>query len=154
MDKQQKQQLMQRREKADAWVKKTEDAICAKMERVRLGNGISAADFSDILGYSYKLGYGTMVMRRHAKVTLEAFLQFCYMFGYDIGTAVDSTPENTEIDRATFELAAILTSFTPDGLEDLARAISTTQSIPVSSRKRGIIALRNFADMLRRHEKE
>ena len=65
------------------WSEATADAVRAKMESVRLSNNFSLPDFSELLGLPYESTYQNIVVRDRGILSLDLYLRFCYLFGYE-----------------------------------------------------------------------
>ena len=113
------------------WSEATADAVRAKMESVRLSNNFSLPDFSELLGLPYESTYQNIVVRDRGILSLDLYLRFCYLFGYDIEAVTTLPPRQSALDRAIYELAALFSSCTLAGLYELANSTERLKKIPL-----------------------
>ena len=141
--------LAEKKEKMIEWAEFSEKAICEKMERVRLQHNYSRIEFSELLGYPPSK-YSSIVQYKRSKMTVSFFLRFCYLFKYDISHCITDASSQSDLDRATYEIAAILSSMTPEGIRELSNAINgiSSRTLPVTSYRRLTIALRKLRKLL------
>ena len=115
-------ELEEKKDEMIDWAKDAEAALLEKMVRERIQNNFSSFEFSELLGYSqYKLY--TIMGARKAKLSAELLLRFCYLFGYDISQSNAFASSHTDLDKATYEVAAIISSFPPDAIRSLAEGL-------------------------------
>lgn len=126
------------------WSEATADAVRAKMESVRLSNNFSLPDFSELLGLPYESTYQNIVVRDRGILSLDLYLRFCYLFGYDIEAVTTLPPRQSALDRAIYELAALFSSCTLAGLYELANSTERLKKIPPETRRKLAYALRNL----------
>ena len=129
------------------WSEATADAVRAKMESVRLSNNFSLPDFSELLGLPYESTYQNIVVRDRGILSLDLYLRFCYLFGYDIEAVTTLPPRQSALDRAIYELAALFSSCTLAGLYELAMATALrplASSAKMASARKLAYALRNL----------
>ena len=145
-------EMYAKREEMVKWSKAAEDAVCAKMESVRLSRNYSQPDFSELLDMASLVSYQNMIVRRRAKLTLDTYLRFSYLFGYDLRSATALAPKQTEMDRAVYELAALLSSCSYEGLNELANKTYSVSTIPPETRRKLALAMRELARIQAREE--
>ena len=126
------------------WSEATADAVRAKMESVRLSNNFSLPDFSELLGLPYESTYQNIVVRDRGILSLDLYLRFCYLFGYDIEAVTTLPPRQSALVRAIYELAALFSSCTLAGLYELANSTERLKKIPPETRRKLAYALRNL----------
>lgn len=150
-------ELEKKQEQMIEWAGASEESLREKMERVRLQNNFTRMEFSELLGYN-KYTYSSMACYRKTKMTANLLLRFCYMFGYDITQAVTYASES-ELDKSTYELAAIISSFPPDAIRSLADGmdiilphLAEERGLPVAPYRRLSIALRELVESLKKQD--
>lgn len=143
-----KTDILARAKEVNEWRTETQDAFVAKMERVRLAYDISAQDFARLLGLEKENAYRTLLYGK-AKPTLQMFLSFCYIFGYDLADARSNAPDNKALDKAAYELASIFMSMSPDAIDELSNFISLHLTEDSSVKIRLRLALKEYSALLR-----
>ena len=68
--------------------------IVEQMEYTRLINGYTSTEFSDIIGLKSN---GFAKAKERKTIRLEAFLNFCFIFGYNISDISDKTKNASNI---------------------------------------------------------
>lgn len=136
--------LAARREEMLQWSNATEAAVRAKMESVRLSRNYSKPDFNELLDLPTPSNYQNVVVRARGALSLNLYLRFCFLFGYDIPSVTAFTPRQNALDRAVYELAALFSSCTLNGLYELANSTEKLKSIPPETRRKLALALREL----------
>ncbi len=150
------QELMSKQEDMVEWSKFSEEAMYEKMERVRLQHNYSCKEFSILLGYA-PYTYSSIVKYKRVKMPVGMFLRFCFLFGYDISQVVSDSSSQSDLDKATYEIAAILSSLSPEGIRDVSNAlvdVNKNRNISTVIFRRLNIALRKLRELLEKQEEE
>lgn len=136
------------------WSEATADAVRAKMESARLSRNYSLTEFSELLGLPAESTYQNIVVRRRGTLSLDLYLRFCYLFGYDLETVSVLPPRQSALDRAIYELAALFSSCTLAGLYELSNSTEKLKSIPPETRRKLALALRNLGRIVDLEDEE
>ena len=150
------QELMSKQEDMIEWSKFSEEAMYEKMERVRLQHNYSCKEFSLLLGYT-QYAYASIVKYKRAKMPVGMFLRFCFLFGYDITQVVSDSSSQSDLDKATYEIAAILSSLSPEAIRDVSNAfvdVNKNRNISTVVFRRLNIALRKLRELLENQGEE
>lgn len=141
-------QIKKRSEETLDWLEESGmRTIYAKMDGVRIRLGLSAGDFSSLMGFSSQYMYYETVRRGRTKLRATQLLTFCKVFEYDIETLTCGAQIVSDDDVIGNEAVACLAGLTPAMQYKIANLISNSNE-DEHVKAGAAMAIRELANMM------